>query len=61
MMNTKAKFKVGDLVKVSHASKQIYRITWIGSNGFECQIQAKKEDGGWYSAENFDTGCLFPA
>lgn len=56
----KLKLKVGDLVKVSYASKQIYRISWIATNGYDCQIQAKKEDGDWYSAENFDTGCLFP-
>lgn len=56
----KTEFKVGDLVKVSHASKQIYRISWIGNN-YQCQIEAKNENGGWYWAENWDTSLLFKA
>lgn len=55
----KNEFKVGDLVKVSHASKQIYRISQIDADNINCQIQAQKEDGGWYSPQNWDTSLLF--
>lgn len=54
----KIKFKVGDLVKVSKESDQIYRISWLG-DCCACQIEAKKANGGWYSPQSFDTGCLF--
>lgn len=55
------KFKVGDLVKVNKTSDVVYKVSWIG-NGFECQIQEKRNDGdGWYSAQTFDLGCLIPA
>lgn len=56
----KSDWKVGDLVKVSKNSQEIYRISWLGEC-CACQIEAKKADGGWYSPQNFDTSLLIKA
>lgn len=54
----KAKFKKGDLVRVSRnrSSDTVYRVSWI--DGFNCQIEERKADGTFYSPQNFDTDLL---